>query len=286
MAINISINLLKKRGLFFSFRSRPFQTIFFRLKRIFLEQYRIYKRRKLIRKMEPIEGQISTDIALGVNFEEASLEKYQKEYESNKYTYIENFFSSETHNKLCDSFPNELFFNYPRNGSKFYSWSDESRWIRGDNTSVFSKSNGKEFFQLYPHYRKLYDFLDSKEMSEKVKIITNSKEAELYSISITRAKEGCFLSPHLDTVSKDRKPNEKIMMNFIYFLLAGGGSPENCGGTGLYLDNEFNNPVFIPKTLRNSALLYDSIEQYSHGFDLMVPGSFRWAIVFQFKISS
>ena len=145
----------------------------------------------------------------------------------------------------------------------------------------------QQFCEMYPSYQKLYKFLDSKEMAEKVKAITNSSEASLYSIALSRAEEGSFLSPHVDTITtpENLKPGEKVMMNFIYFLLAGGNSPENTGGTGLYLDNEFKNPIFIPSPLRNSALLYDSIEQFYHGFDLMAPGSFRWAIVFQFKIS-
>ena len=134
--------------------------------------------------------------------------------------------------------------------------------------------------------RKLYDFLDSTEMSEKVKTITNSQKAELYSILLSRAEEGSFLSPHIDSISTaKRKPNEKVMMNFIYFLLSGGNSPKHSGGTGLYYDNEFDNSIFIPPTIKNSALLYDSIEQFNHGFDVMAPGSFRWAITFQFKLS-
>ena len=285
MAINVSIELLKKRGLFFSLKSRPLQTIFFRITRFVFEKIRVYRRKKVILKLEPYIVSPPTEMILGQNFEFENLKKLREQYLSQNYAFIENFFSQNSYNKICDSFPHEVFFNYPRNGSKFYSWSEESRWVRGDNNTTYDKKNGETFFHLYPTFKKLFNFLDSEHMSEKVKILTNSNEAELYSIALTRAEEGSFLSPHIDTISSKKNPGEKIMMNFIYFLIGGGSSPVNSGGTGLYHDNEFNQSIFTPPTIKNSALIYDSIEQFNHGFDVMAPGAFRWSIVFQFKLS-
>ena len=74
------------------------------------------------------------------------------------------------------------------------------------------------------------------------------------------------------------------MINVIYFLLAGGANPENSGGTGIYKDNKFEKPIFVPNTLLNSALIYNSTQEFYHGFDLMAPGTFRWAITSQYKI--
>ena len=285
MAVHISNDVLKRRGLFYSLRSRPLQTIYFRMKRVILERIRVYRRKRIINKLESFTVSPPATITLGENLELKNLDKFREQFKSEKYTFIKDFFCPDTYNKICDSFPHEVFFNYPKNGIKFYSWSDESRWIRGRNNNTYKASNSKKFFELYPTFKNLYDFLDSSEMSEKVKMITNSSEAELYSIAITRSQEGSFLSPHLDTIGENRKAGEKAMCNFIYFINAGGSSPEHCGGTGLYHDNEFNNPIFIPTTMRNSALIYDSVEQLYHGYDLMAPGSFRWAMVFQFKLS-
>ncbi len=285
MAVHISNDVLKRRGLFYSLRSRPLQTIYFRMKRAILERIRVYRRRKIINKLKSFTVSPPATITLGENLELKNLGKFREQFNSEKYTFIKDFFCTDTYNKICDSFPHEVFFNYPKDGTKFYSWSDESRWIRGRNNTTYTASNGKQFFELYPTLKNLYDFLDSSEMSEKVKIITNSRDAELSSIAITRAQEGSFLSPHLDTIGENRKAGDKVMCNIIYFLLAGGSSPEHSGGTGLYLDNEFNNPIFIPTTMRNSALIYDGVEQFYHGYDLMAPGSFRWAMVFQFKLS-
>ncbi len=285
MAINVSTKLLKEKGLFFSYRARPIHTIIFKLRGFYYEIIRKVKRKRVIKKLSHTSIAQSKDIQLGRNLNESNIFKYKEQFKSVGYTFIEDFFSRETHDQLCDFFPDQVFFNAPRNGAKYYFWSEESRWVNNDENTTFKASRGKVFFDLYPAYKELYRFLQSEEMSKKVKEITGSKNAHLHSIALTRAEEGSYLAPHLDTVAKKGKPGDKIMMNFIYFLLAGGASPEDSGGTGLYHDNEFKEPVFIPPRIRNSALLYDSIEQYNHGFNTMAQGSFRWAIVFQFKIS-
>ncbi|MDA8799324.1 hypothetical protein OAQ94_06325 [Gammaproteobacteria bacterium] len=284
MAFNISQALLKSKRLP-SMRLRPFYTLAFKIKRFFLEVFRSFKKKLIVRKLKLFKTPPSPpDIILGKNFELEGLGKISQQYKSNKYAFIENFFSKETHDKLCDSFPHEVFFSYPRHGSKFYKWSDETRFIKNDDATLFNPSNGKEFFSLYPMYRDLYSFLASIDMIKKVKTLTDSKDAVLYSIFLTRAEEGSFLSPHIDSVALNAQSKSKEMINIIYFLLSGGRSPDQAGGTGLYHDNEFKHPIFIPQTLRNSALVYDSINQINHGFDVMAPGAFRWAIAIQYKI--
>ena len=295
MAIKISIDLLKSRNLFFhkksfvwsflDLRSRPFLTLHFRLKRFLFEKRRVHKRKKLILKLKTRPTSAMTKFALGENLKLNNLTKYKEQYKSENFSFIENFFETNTHNALCDSFPNEVFFSYPRTGEKFYRVSHETIWIRDRNDTTFNSSIGTEFFDIYPSYRIFYDFLNSPEMADTVKILTGSQNVKLYSILLNRCQEGSFLAPHQDTVAKNREPGEKVMINIIYFLLAGGASPENSGGTGIYNDNEFNSPKFIPTNLRNSALIYNSTDSFYHGFDLMSPGSFRWAITIQFKIS-
>ncbi len=286
MAIKISNSVLSERGLFHSFKSAPIVTITFKIKRTVYEILRSFKRKKILKKLSSFKVSPPDKINLGSNLNSNNISLFANQFKTEKFTFINDFFCPDTFDSLSNSFPHEVFFNYPKNGSKFYSWSDESRWCNSKDKKLMKRPS-REFLEIYPTYQKLYDFLDSEEMSEKVKSITNSSEASLYSIALSRAQEGSFLSPHIDTITtpENLKPGEKVMMNFIYFLLAGGSTPEKSGGTGLYLDNEFKKPIFIPSPLRNSALLYDSIEQFYHGFDLMAPGSFRWAIVFQFKIS-
>lgn len=286
MAIRVSKKLLIDKGLLFSFRKKPLSAVIFKIKSIFYEFHRLFYKKRILKDLQFYKTAPPKTINLGLNMDSSKIDHFRQEFKDKKYTFIENFFSEDTFNKLCDSFPHEIFFNYPKNGSKYYLWSDDSRLCINSNKELYKEPN-LQFLETYPTYKKLYDFLSSDNMSEKVKTITKSSEATLYSIAITRAEGGSYLAPHLDTVASqlEMKTGDKVMMNFIYFLLSGGSSPENSGGTGLYLDNEFERPIYIPSSLRNTALLYDSIEQFYHGFNTMAPGSFRWAIVFQFKIS-
>jgi len=286
MAIKISQKLLSKKGLFFSYKKHPLQTVIFKMKGIIYELHRLFYKKRIMRDLQLYKISPPKSISLGANMDSGDIDHFAQEFNDKKYTFIENFFSQDTFNKLCDSFPHEVFFNYPKNGAKHYLWSDDSRLCINSNKELYREPS-LDFLETYPTFKKLYNFLSSDEMSEKVKSITKASEATLYSIALTRAEGGSYLAPHVDSVASqgEIKPGEKVMMNFIYFLLSGGSSPENSGGTGLYLDNEFKTPIYIPSSLRNTALLYDSIEQFYHGFNTMAPGSFRWAIVFQFKIS-
>ena len=53
---------------------------------------------------------------------------------------------------------------------------------------------------------------------------------------------------------------------FIYFVDGCNINPELSGATGMYVDNEFKNPLFIPNTLKNSCLIYNSSSKFFHGF--------------------
>ena len=72
------------------------------------------------------------------------------------------------------------------------------------------------------------------------------------------------------------------MLNIIYFV-DGAEDPIKSGGTGIYSDPDFESPLLTPKTLKNSALIYNSKNAFFHGFDIMSKNSFRKAITFQFK---
>mgnify|MGYP001496862963 CR=1 FL=1 len=54
-------------------------------------------------------------------------------------------------------------------------------------------------------------------------------------------------------------------INIIIFI-KGSDNEDLSGGTGLYRDNEFNDIIFEPKKLNNSALIYKSSENFFHGF--------------------
>ncbi len=87
----------------------------------------------------------------------------------------------------------------------------------------------------------------------------------------------------MDSVVDDKSiPN---IINIIYFV-DGLDDTINSGGTGIYSDNEFKDPIFIPSKIKNSMLIYNSKSQFYHGFNFMKKNSYRFAITCEFKEDS
>ena len=89
------------------------------------------------------------------------------------------------------------------------------------------------------------------------------------------AGENSYLIPHQDTMM-----NDKEIVNVIFFI-DGGLNSEFSGGTGIYEDNEFKKPIFIPTTVKNSAIIYNSRRNFFHGFDIIKEKTLRKAVSFQ-----
>lgn len=127
----------------------------------------------------------------------------------------------------------------------------------------------------------MYNFLlHSDQITSLIYSITKLNDFKVWSIACSLAKEGSFLTSHMDTVADDKSVPH--MINIIYFV-DGAKDPEYSGGTGIYEDNEFKKPIFIPKTMKNSALIYDSKCLFYHGFNIMSKNSFRYAMTFQLR---
>ena len=73
-----------------------------------------------------------------------------------------------------------------------------------------------------------------------------------------------FLIPHIDGIFKNKEKAQHY--NFIFFLDGYDENPVLGGGTGLYKDNEFKSPIFVPRTIKNSILIYNQSEDFYHGF--------------------
>ena len=83
------------------------------------------------------------------------------------------------------------------------------------------------------------------------------------------------------------KTNQKqIKITILFFLWMDNiQNPTLGGGTGFYKDNEFQSPIFIPRTIRNSLIIYNQSENFYHGFKTIdCPKTiYRKAINFQIK---
>ena len=83
----------------------------------------------------------------------------------------------------------------------------------------------------------------------------------------------------MDDISNTRND---LNINFIYFVDGNNDDIEHSGGTSIYVDNEAQNTLLKPTTLKNSILIYNNVDNFYHGFKFMSKNCHRKAISFQF----
>ena len=107
----------------------------------------------------------------------------------------------------------------------------------------------------------------SSQFSESVtELCGDGVERACYSIVCSRASSGSILIPHKDTVAGSTSNDRENFINIIFFVDANGPEGAELGATGIYRDNQFAEPILIPPTLKNSALIYKSSADFFHGF--------------------
>ena len=138
----------------------------------------------------------------------------------------------------------------------------------------------KEIIPFYPDIENYYNYLLSDKMREFIYSLTNKSNFHCYSIACTTSWPKSFLAPHVDSISIEE--NYKNTINCIHFIDGNDEEIEYSGATGIYEDNEFQKKIFLPSSLKNSVLIYNSKINFYHGFDIMKKNTFRKAIGFQF----
>jgi hypothetical protein len=280
MAINLSknqieISRLNYYGLLYKYKSlRPFSIIY---KKITVRVNNYYfKIRRILFKKKLIEINPYSEIPNPkINIEETDLIQINKFFIKNNYCFVENLFDDNFYQLLKKNFPPKEFFPAPDNPSKNYRFN-----FRCQNNSNEYDSKKIEHLDLFSTLKKFYDFIiNSKNFQKFIDTLTLDTGYKNYSVVSTLAFKNSYLIPHKDTVANS--DDIKNIVNVIYFV-DGADCPEFSGGTGIYKDNEFNNPIFLPSNLKNSALIYDSKSDFYHGFKPMKKNMFRKAVTAQF----
>lgn len=209
------------------------------------------------------------------------LEEYKKSFLENQFCYIENIFDDDVYLRLKDTFPNKNYFYYPTDPLKNYNFG--FRYNIDVNYYHYQLKN-YYFINKFPILKKFYNYIqDSKEFSFFINELISKKNFINISILSSYANEKSFLIPHMDSVTNDNSITDII--NIIYFV-DGSDDVVNSGGTGIYSDNEFKKPIFIPNKIKNSMLVYNSKSKFYHGFKFMKKNTFRKAITCEFKKSN
>lgn len=201
-------------------------------------------------------------------------------YKNNSYCFIENILDEYFYSNLLKNFPPKEFFLPPRHLSKQYNFG--FKWVNDVNETDLKTDYFHEVNHFFQALKSTYflDLLNS--------FTDDQKKRKLYSFILTLAKEGDVLFPHKDSIAnldeKTTLSKKETALNMIFFIKGKKNSNGNIGGTGIYLDNEFKKPIFIPKNLNNSILIYRSDANFFHGFDTMEEDSERFTVNAQFVV--
>jgi len=214
-------------------------------------------KRKIYRLMDAfLNRKVSQKtISFSISLNENSVLKISNDLKNKNFTFIENFLSEESYKYLINNWPNINYFNHNKQIIKHYNAKVE--WPIKNSFFKFGESNEiKNFclFLLSREFKKFYDILLSFE----------KKNYEVCAISSSMAPRESYLIPHVDGVIKNSETQQHY--NFIYFLDGYDQNPILGGGTGFYKDNEFEYPIFIPRTIKNSLVIYNQSESFYHGF--------------------
>ena len=199
-------------------------------------------------------------------------------YKDNSYCFIENILDEYFYSNLLKNFPPKEFFLPPRLLVKQYNFG--FKWVYTDQTDLKT-----DYFYEVNHF---FQVLKSSYFLDLLNLFTNDQNRRLlYSYNLTLANKGAILFPHKDSITNlDENATlskKETALNMIFFIKGKRNSDGNIGGTGIYLDNEFKKPIFIPKNLNNSLLIYRSDAELFHGFEEMEKDSERFTVNAQFS---
>ena len=209
----------------------------------------------------------------------SSIKNQKRNFEENGWCFIENFLDEKNYTNIKTNWPSNFFLKFKNNPIKFYNIGLEYLNV---NPKLYLDKD-EQILNLFPYIKNYYKFLLSNHIKNFVNnLVQTNKNYHTVTIACTTSYPGSFLIPHVDGVAEDEKFQETL--NCIHFIDGNDDDVEFSGGTGIYEDNEFAKKIFIPQTLKNSLLVYNSKKPFYHGFDVVKKKNFRKAIAFQLFI--
>jgi len=201
-----------------------------------------------------------------------AIEGVAGDFQRDRWAYIEPFFTEETQAALVDGWPPRAFFAPMKTIVKSYDFG--FKWIRG-------QTGQPEHLQKFKALEQVYELLRSAETAERVTdMCGDGRHRTCYSLATTWAHAGSTLVAHRDSIAHSPDDVSATFLNFVIFVDGTGG--EDAGGTCIAADNEYQEVIFEPTQLTNSALVYQSVADFYHGFKPMKSRTFRWTINAQF----
>lgn len=195
-----------------------------------------------------------------------NLERESLHYQTQRWAFVDGMLDEAFHRELIAKWPPRKFFDPPKHMIKAYDigfyWED-------------GKNQDPSHLEWHPVLKEFFKYLCSSSVCERIlEFSGGSKELSCRSFLLTTTYPGSVVPPHKDGYVHD--PKAKDMVNILFFIDGTGGS--RSGGLTIIKDNTFTDVTFEPYKLRNTALIYDVLAPFFHGFRPIKWGKFRWAI--------
>lgn len=205
------------------------------------------------------------NIEFNINLDKEKISQAADELKMRDFTYIENFLTNESYQSLLKHWPNINHFYHLKKITKHYNVG-----FKYDPKNLTIDKTFKNYMSKYT-LKQFYSFLISEKFKKFYEKLINIKDDDFHvgSILSTMASNNSYLMPHYDGVSHNS--SFKKGYNFIYFIDGYEKDSIPEGATGIYQDSEFKLPILIPKTIKNSLLIYNTNStNFYHGFKNIV----------------
>lgn len=186
--------------------------------------------------------------------------------------FIEDFLPKDMYLRLASDWPSKRWFDPLRKSeiSKTYD-SAFKIYVKNETDVAVSKALSH-----------VYRFFSSTEFESQIASLSVDIETmHCYWLTTINSYWGSGLAPHRDTPDIDNSGRDR-RINIIYFVDANGEGWE-AGGTAILKTNNFSEPVFIPRKLKNSVLIYETGAPFFHGFPPIKFGKFRRVLTAHFQ---
>ncbi len=207
------------------------------------------------------DSNFNASACFGVNWEEAI-----SGYKERGWFFCDPFLSSDLHAKVQIGWPNKIFLNPPKRSTKWY------------NNGFFWTKNRDSSLRYLDHHPSLSDLLQALGSKMFVDQISNLAgcEMEFSEFHVTDSGEGAEVPMHLDGLLSVKNGDKAL--GIAIFVDGTGG--ERSGGLCVSGSNCWDDLVFEPPKLKNTALIYS--KKLHHGFLPIVKGKFRHSINTQY----
>ncbi len=198
-----------------------------------------------------------------------------KGYKKNGWGFTDNILDDDLCKEIDDNWPNRFHFDVGRSYYKFYSTGFSFKNINSISYSLKDDLliNETPFIQSLLWYKKLVEYLRSDDLAIRISNICGQKMVFSGGI-LSDAREGNCVAMHRDSVSLNKNMSNRLQMMIFISSAPTPHSGELC----LARDNKWEDIIFTPPSLNNTALLFNKSLNFYHGFYPIARGKFRKAI--------